>query len=774
MELKHPIYINQTKKFLSKTLFRILSLFLLSIIGFLGKSFATPSETKSFVRSLMQKMTLEEKIGQLNLLTSDMDQTGASIRENYRNYIQEGKVGSIFNAYTPEFTRKLQEEALKTRLRIPLIFGYDVIHGHRTIFPIPLAEASSWNLELMEKTARVAAKEASADGLHWTYSPMVDIARDPRWGRIAEGSGEDPWLGSAIARAKVKGYQGTNLSDPESILACVKHLAFYGGAEGGRDYNSVDMSLHKMFETYLPPYEAAVRAGAATVMTSFNTINGIPATANTWLFQDLLRKQWGFQGFVVTDYTSIKELEPHGVAANNYEAGLLAMKASVDMDMQSEIYLKELPKLIKDKKVKMSQIDQAVERILTLKYQLGLFQDPFRKVTAERAQNTLMNQENLNLAREMAQKSIVLLQNKKQILPLKKQARIALVGPLAQSKRDLIGNWSAAGDWQKAVSVEEGLRASGLYSIQFEKGANLSDDQELVRKLNEHRGMIEIDSRTPDEMIEDAVRVAKNADVVVAVLGESQGMSGEAASRAFIGLPESQSQLLKALVKTETPVVLVLMNGRPLTLTWEDEHVAAIVETWFLGTQAGYAIADVLSGEVNPSGKLTVSFPRSVGQIPIYYAAENTGRPMDPNQKYSSKYLDEKNEPLYPFGYGLSYTNFEYSKVELSKDQMSPKEKIKAWVQVKNTGSQTGEETVQLYLQDLVASMSRPLKELKNFKKISLAPGESQRVEFEITLDDLRFYNQDLKKIYEPGQFKVMIGPNSQVTEGALFELKNH
>jgi len=755
----------------AKKVFVVLFLILASGAGLSAKSFAATSEAKNFVHSLMQKMTLEEKIGQLNLLTSDMDQTGASIRENYRKYIQEGKVGSIFNAYTPEFTRKLQEEALKTRLKIPLIFGYDVIHGHRTIFPIPLAEASSWNLELMEKTAQIAAKEAAADGIHWTYSPMVDISRDPRWGRIAEGAGEDPWLGSAIARAKVRGYQGTNLSDPNSILACVKHLALYGGAEGGRDYNAVDMSLHRMFETYLPPYEAAVRAGAATVMTSFNTLNGVPATANTWLFQDLLRKQWGFQGFIVTDYTSIKELEPHNVAADDTHAGLLAMKASVDMDMQSEIYLKELPKLVKNKKVSITQIDQAVERILLAKYHLGLFKDPFRQTSPEKAKNTLMSEEHLNIARKMAQRSVVLLQNKKQILPLKKETQIALIGPLAQSKRDLIGNWSAAGDWKKSISVEEGLKASGLYSIQYEKGANLSDDPELVRKLNEHKGMIEIDSRTPDEMIKDAVKIAKKADVVVAVLGESQGMSGEAASRAFIGLPESQSRLLKALVETKTPVVLVLMNGRPLTLTWEDENVAAILETWFLGTVAGDAIADVLSGEVNPSGRLPVSFPRSIGQIPIYYAAEHTGRPMDPHQKYSSKYLDEKNEPLYPFGYGLSYTTFKYGKIDLSKTRMSPKEKIKAWIEVKNTGSREAEETVQLYLQDLVASMSRPIKELKNFKKVNLAPGESKKVEFEISVDDLKFYDKDLKKIYEPGQFKVMIGPNSQVVDGALFEL---
>lgn len=746
-------------------------------LSFSSQGLATPlpasssKQAQTFVHQLLKKMTLEEKIGQLNLLTSDMDQTGASIRETYRKEIQKGKVGSIFNAYTPEFTRKLQEEALQTRLGIPLIFGYDVIHGHRTIFPIPLAEASSWDLAWMEKTAQIAAKEASADGIHWTYSPMVDIARDPRWGRVAEGAGEDPWLGSAIARAKVRGYQGTDLSHPESLLACVKHFALYGGVEAGRDYNTVDMSLRRMFETYLPPYEAAIRAGAATVMTSFNTINGTPATSNRWLFEDLLRKKWGFQGLVVTDYTAIKELETHGVASSDAQAALLSMKATVDMDMQSEIYSKELPQLIQQKKISTAELDQAVQRVLLLKYQLGLFKDPFRNTSSERAKNTLMSQEHLAAAREMAQKSIVLLQNKTQTLPIKKDAKIALIGPLAQSKRDMIGNWSAAGDWQKAISVDEGLKATGLYSIEFEKGANLSEDREMIRKLNEHRGMIEIDPRTPEEMIEAAVSLAKKSDIVVAVMGESQGMSGEAASRASIGLPESQSRLLQALAKTQTPIVLVLMNGRPLSLTWENENLSAIVETWFLGTQAGHAIADVLSGQVNPSGRLPISFPRSVGQIPIYYATETTGRPMDPNQKYTSKYLDEKNESLYPFGYGLSYTQFSYGKVELSKKKIQPNEKLTASITIKNTGSRSGEETVQLYIQDRIASMSRPIKELKNFRKINLAPGESQKVNFEISLDDLTFYNQDLKKIYEPGEFKVMIGSNSQITEGEIFEL---
>lgn len=734
------------------------------------------AEKEAFVQNLLNQMTLEEKIGQLTQFSSDMDQTGATIREQYKEDIRKGRVGSVFNAFTPKFTRELQRIAVEeTRMKIPLLFAYDVIHGHRTIFPIPLGESSSWDLGLMEETARISAKEASADGLHWTFSPMVDVARDPRWGRVSEGSGEDPWLGSEIAKAKVRGYQGKSFSDPNTVLACVKHFAFYGAPGGGRDYNTVDMSRRAMYETYLPPYQAAIQAGAATLMTSFNEIDGIPATANLWLLRELLRIDWKFKGFIVTDYTAINEMVYHGVAENDEKAAQLAINAGVDMDMQGAAYYNYLANLVRTRKISVQQIENSTRRILNAKYDLGLFKDPYRQVTEERAREVLMHPSHLALAREVGRRSIVLLKNQGAVLPLKKGSRIALVGPLAKNKRDLIGNWSAAGDWSRAVSVAEGLAAKNEMNlhIRYEKGANITDDPHMLKRLNEHGAQIETDARTPEKMREDAVRLAQTSDIVVAVMGESQAMSGEAASRADIGLPANQVALLKALAETRKPVVLVLMNGRPLTLEWENQSMDAILETWFLGTQAGNSIADVLVGDYNPSGKLTMSFPHHVGQIPVFYASKNTGRPIDPKNKYTSKYLDIPNEPLYPFGFGLSYTKFEYGDLALNQNLMikAGKMPLRLSIPITNKGSMAGTEIVQLYIRDVVASVTRPVKELKGFKKIHLNPGETKVVEFDITLQDLEFYNKDLKKVAEPGEFRLMVGPNSADLKEISFQL---
>lgn len=742
----------------------------------MAKSKLSPSLVRdSFVSDLLTKMSLDEKIGQLTQFASDMDQTGSTIRQQYKEDIRQGKVGSIFNAFTPAFTHELQRMAVEeTRMKIPLLFAYDVIHGHRTIFPMPIAESASWDMPLMEETARIAAREAAADGLHWTFSPMVDVSRDPRWGRVAEGAGEDPWYGSLVARAKVRGYQGDSFSDPNTILACVKHFAFYGAPVAGRDYNTVDMSRRAMYETYLPPYKAAVDAGAASLMSSFNDIDGVPATGNEWLLKDLLRIDWKYKGFIVTDYTAINEMVNHGVAGNDEEAAFLAMRAGVDMDMQGADYYNYLGRLVRQGRISEKQVDEATRRILNIKYDLGLFKDPYRQVTQERADKVLMQPSHLATAREIGRQSIVLLKNDNSILPLKPGSRVALIGPLAANKRDLIGNWSAAGDWNRAVSVAQGLaeKENANLQIQYEKGANIIDDPQMLKRLNDHGAQIQIDRRTPDKMIEDAVSLARQSDVIVAVMGESQAMSGEAASRADIGLPENQVELLKALAKLQKPIVLVLMNGRPLTLEWENKHMTAILETWFLGTEAGHSIADVLVGDYNPSGKLTMSFPRHVGQIPIYYARKNTGRPMDPNNKYTSKYLDVPNDPLYPFGFGLSYTKFVYSQPKVDQSVMNNAGAIHLSVAVTNSGARTGIEVVQFYIRDVVASVTRPLKELRGYQKISLAPGETKEVQFTVTQDDLQFYNTKLQKITEPGEFRLMVGPNSSDLQEVSIQLQ--
>ncbi|SEM23468.1 beta-glucosidase [Chitinophaga rupis] len=733
----------------------------------------TSAAKKQFITQLMQRMTLDEKIGQLNLLTSDMDVTGPFVRPGYKKDIEAGLCGSIFNAYTPQYTRKLQEMAMGTRLKIPLLFGYDVIHGHKTIFPIPLGEACTWDLGLMEKSARIAAQEASADGLHWTFSPMVDIARDPRWGRVAEGVGEDTWYGVQVAKAKVKGYQGTDLAANNTILACVKHFALYGAVEAGRDYNVVDMSRRRMMQDYLPPYRSAVDAGVATVMTSFNEVDGIPATGNKWLMTELLRKQWGFKGFVVTDYTAINEMINHGVPKDEYEAAALALNAGVDMDMQGSVFATQLKKLLQDKKITLQLINDAVYRILAAKYDLGLFKDPFKYCDTVRAAKEIMSPENLQAAREIAQRSIVLLKNETQLLPLKKQGSIAVIGALANSQRDVIGNWSAAGDAGKAVSLLQGIqnKLGTAVKVNYAQGAHITSDTGLLKKAMQKQRLEAADTANSAQLLSEAVALAKQSDIVIMALGESQGMTGEAASRSNISIPESQQELLKAVYATGKPVVLVLMNGRPLTLEWEDAHIPSIVETWFLGTEAGNAIADVLFGDYNPAGKITMSFPRNVGQIPIYYNHRTTGRPIDPNNKYSSKYLDVANEPLYPFGYGLSYTKFTYGSLQLSKPQITAAAPLQVSVNVSNTGNYDGEEVVQLYIRDKVGSVTRPVKELKGFKKIFLKKGESQTVTFTISVEDLKFYDKDMRWNYEPGAFTVFVGTNSRDAQGVDFTL---
>lgn len=746
----------------------------------LGIAGGTTAQTKTnqtgkqaFINNLIKKMTLDEKIGQLNLLTSDMDVTGPFMKAGYKKDIESGLCGAIFNAYTPQYTRQLQDMALKTRLKIPLLFGYDVIHGHKTIFPIPLGEACTWDMSLLEKSAQIAAKESSADGLHWTYSPMVDIARDPRWGRVAEGVGEDTWYGVQVAKAKVKGYQGTDLAASNTILACVKHFALYGAVEAGRDYNSVDMSRQKMYEYYLPPYKAAVDAGVATIMTSFNDIDGVPASGNKWLFTDLLRKQWGFKGFVVTDYTAIMEMVNHGVVKDDYEAAALSLNAGIDMDMQSGFFSSQVKKLVADKKISTATIDTCVYRILSAKYDLGLFKDPYLYCDNDRPAKDILTPENRQAAREIGARSIVLLKNEKQTLPLKKDAKIALIGPLADSKRDMIGNWSAAGDYTKSVTLLEGIKQklSGSGTVTYLRGAHYTADTTLLKRALQKAVLESADTANGSGMLTEAVALAQRSDIVVMALGESYGMSGEAASRSDISIPANQVQLLKAVYATGKPVVLVLMNGRPLTLEWEDGHIPAIVESWFLGTEAGNSIADVLFGDYNPAGKLTMTFPRSVGQIPIYYNHKNTGRPLDVNNKYSTKYLDISNDPLYPFGYGLSYTAFTYGPVQLDKQQIKKADKLKVSVAVTNSGNYDGEEVVQLYIRDKVASVTRPVKELKGFQKIALKKGETRTVTFELGADDLKFYNEDLKYVAEPGDFSVFVGGNSRDTQEAGFAL---
>lgn len=754
-----------------------IALFILALLfgGNLPAQQAADARMNAFVSNLMKQMTIDEKIGQLNLVTPGGAVTGSVVSTDVEAKIRKGQVGGLFGITGPDKIRQAQELAVKnSRLKIPLLFGLDVIHGHKTVFPIPLGLSSSWDMDLIEKSARLAAGEATADGLNWTFSPMVDIARDPRWGRVSEGSGEDPFLGSRIAAAMVKGYQGTDLSKNNTLLACVKHFALYGAAEGGRDYNTVDMSRLRMYNEYLPPYKAAVDAGVATVMSSFNVVEGIPATGNKWLLTELLRKQWGFTGMVVSDYTSVNEMIAHGLG-NLQQVSAQSLNAGLDMDMVGEGFLTTLKKSLTEGKTTIAQIDQACKRILEAKYKLGLFQDPYRYCSEERAKTEILTTATRTAAREIAARSFVLLKNQGQLLPLKAGSSIALVGPLADSRRNMLGTWSVAGDWQKAVTVIEGMKAAvGNGNIYYAKGANISDDTNFAKKVNVFGTEIEIDKRSADEMLKEALDAAGKADVVVAVMGEAADMTGEASSMATIGLPQSQLTLLKALAKTGKPIVLVLFNGRPLTLNWEAANIPAILDVWFGGTESGNAIADVLFGKYNPSGKLSMSFPVHVGQIPVYHSMLNTGRPYrgEEASKFKSNYLDIPNQPLYPFGYGLSYTHFQYSAITLSAKTLTTSRSISASVTITNTGAYAGTEIAQLYLRDIVGSISRPMKELKGFQKVTLNPGESKTISFQITPELLKFYNSQLKWVNEKGDYTVFIGTNSQELQEAGFTLQ--
>jgi beta-glucosidase len=753
---------------------KIYFVFFLMVIILSSNSFAqNKAEKEIFIDELMSKMTLQEKIGQLNLPGSGDIKTGEANNSDIAGKIRLGQVGGLLNVKSVSKIKEIQKIAIEeSRLKIPLIFGMDVIHGYRTTFPIPLGLASSWDMNLIEKSARIAAQEASADGICWTYSPMVDIARDPRWGRIAEGAGEDAYLGSRVAEAYVKGYQGDDLKKNNTIMSCVKHFALYGAAEAGRDYNTTDMSFVRMYNEYLPPYKAAVDAGAGSIMTSFNDINGIPATGNRWLMTEVLRNQWKFNGFVVTDFTAINEMMAHGMG-DLQTVSALALHAGTDMDMVGEAYLSTLEKSLSEQKVTLEEIDLACRRILEAKYDLGLFEDPYKYCDENRAATEIATIENMNVARDIAAQTFVLLKNENQILPLAKKGKIALIGPLANSRFDMAGMWSVAAEHKESVTVLEGFKnvLGNKAEILYAKGANVVDDKDYDAWIT--WGTSGIDStKTSLQLRKEALKVAKKSDVIVAVLGEGAEMSGESSSRSNIDLPENQLLLLKELVKLGKPIVLVLYTGRPLTINWESKNVPAILNVWFGGTQGGNAVADVVFGDVNPSGKLPVTFPQSVGQIPLYYNHKNTGRPLDKEwfQKYRSNYLDITNEPLFPFGYGLSYTNFKYSNLTLSDTKMKENEKITISVQIENTGNFDGKEVVQLYLRDLVGSISRPVMELKDFKKVEVKKGEKIQVEFEIDIDDLKFYNQDLKFVAEPGMFEVFVGTNSKELLKAEFE----
>jgi beta-glucosidase len=761
-----------------------------------------------YVSDLMAKMTLEEKIGQLNLPTVGFDVTGPVLSKDVEGKIQKGLVGGVFNTFTPVAVRKLQEKALKeTRLGIPLLFGFDVIHGHRTIFPIPLGLSCTWNMDLIQNTAQVAATESTADGLNWTFSPMVDIARDPRWGRVSEGAGEDPFLGSAVGAAMVKGYQGpiqNTLNQPNNILACVKHFGLYGAAEAGRDYNTVDMSTYKMYNDYFPPYKACIDAGVGSAMASFNDINGMPATCNRWLLTDVLRKEWGFNGMVCTDYTGIAELINHGMGDESTVAKR-SLNAGSDMDMVSELFLNKLPELVKQGIVPVSEVDLACRRILNAKYRLGLFSDPYRGLSDAAPARVHLSNEHRAIAYQAAVESFVLLQNNllnkepqagetttgetKSVLPLSPSANIAWIGPYIKDKRNLIGNWSGAGDYKQAISLWEALHAGKKWEGQplndwenrgwdnesnYALGCNALEDEALIARLNEHGGMIEKSAKSPQALIDEAVALAKTKDVVVVYLGETFGMSGEAASRSSIQLPENQKALLRALAATGKPIVLLLMNGRPLDLSEETNLAASILVTWFPGTQAGLAVRDVLFGKASPSGKLTMTFPRSVGQVPIYYNAKNTGRPFDEKQKYTSKYLDIQNTPLFAFGHGLNYgtTALGFAGNSANSDTLvldtsTTNAEVQFDVVVLHAGGQSHSETIQLYTHQRSATFTRPLKELKRFQKMAvnvednIRATEHKAVTFTLRANDFSYFDATGKPMLEPGYYDVWIGTAS-------------
>ncbi len=741
-----------------------------------GMIVAQEPKTIPQVEELLQKMTLDEKIGQLNLLTPGGGiATGSVVSKNVETKIKAGQVGGLFGISGPEKMKKAQDLAIKnSHLKIPLLFGSDVIHGYKTTFPIPLGLSCSWDMKLIETLARIAATEATADGINWNFSPMMDIARDPRWGRIAEGAGEDPYLGSAIARAMIKGYQGDNLADPKTMLACVKHLALYGASEAGRDYNSVDMGKVKMFNQYLPPYHAAVDAGVASAMTSFNDIDGIPASGNKWLITDLLRERWGFQGFVVSDYTSVNEMIAHGLG-DLQAVSALAVKAGLDMDMVGEGFLTTLKKSVQEGKVSEGEITQACRRILEAKYKLGLFEDPYRYINTKRPATDILNETHRKTAREAAARSFVLLKNHNAALPIQKNAKIALIGPLANNKNNMLGTWAPTGNPQLSVPVLEGFKNVAPNAIiTYAKGANISDNPELAKKVNVFGPRIEIDERSSETLLKEALEAAQKSDVIIAVVGEATEMSGEAASRTDISIPDSQKKLIRALVETGKPLVLVLMSGRPLTIPEEFALPVSILQVWHPGVEAGNAIADVVFGDYNPSGKLTATWPRNVGQIPIYHSMKHTGRPTESVefQKFKSNYLDVPNSPLLPFGYGLSYTTFEYSDLEIDKKEIGQGESVVVNVTLKNTGDFDGEEVVQLYLRDVVRSITPPQKTLKGFKKVFLKSGETKTIPLILNPDDLKFYNNQLEFVSEPGEFEVFVGGSSTTEMKQGFTLK--
>ncbi|SDA90253.1 beta-glucosidase [Pseudomonas sp. NFACC15-1] len=744
----------------------------------LADNLPAPIENKdAFISNLMKQMTLEEKIGQLRLISIGPEMP----REMIRKEIAAGNIGGTFNSITRDENRPMQDAAMRSRLKIPMFFAYDVIHGHRTIFPIPLALASSWDMDAIYHSGRIAAQEAAADSLDITFAPMVDISRDPRWGRTSEGFGEDTYLVSRIAGVMVKAFQGNGANAADSIMASVKHFALYGAVEGGRDYNTVDMSPLKMYQDYLPPYRAAIDAGAGGVMVALNSINGVPATANTWLMNDLLRKEWGFKGLAVSDHGAIFELIKHGVAKDGREAAKLAIKAGIDMSMNDSLYGKELPGLLKAGEIEQSDIDNAVREVLAAKYDMGLFKDPYLRIgKAEDDPADTYAESRLHRAdaRDVARRSLVLLENRNQTLPLKKTARIALVGPLAKAPIDMMGSWAAAGRPAQSVTLFDGMtRALGAESkLIYARGANITADKKVLdylNFLNFDAPEVVDDPRPAQVLIDEAVQAAKDADVVVAAVGESRGMSHESSSRTELNIPASQRELIKAMKATGKPLVLVLMNGRPLSLLEEKQQADAILETWFSGTEGGNAIADVLFGDYNPSGKLPITFPRSVGQIPTYYNHLSIGRPFTPGKpgNYTSQYFDDTTGPLYPFGYGLSYTEFSLSDMALSSTTLNKTGKLDASVTLENTGKRDGETVVQLYIQDVTGSIIRPVKELKNFRKVMLKAGEKKVIHFTITEDDLKFYNAQLKYGAEPGKFNVQIGLDSQDVKQQSFEL---
>ena len=708
---------------------------------------------EKFVDSVMQLMTLEEKLGQLTLYTSDWDVTGPVMREDYIDEIRAGRCGNVFNAHTVNYNRKLQQIAVEeTRLGIPLLFGYDVLHGYKTIFPIPLAEACSWNLSLMERSARLAAEEASASGVSWTFAPMVDISRDPRWGRISEGNGEDTYLASRIAAVRVKGFQGDDLSANNTVASCVKHFAGYGAPVAGRDYNSVEIDELSFRQFYLPPYKAGIDAGAVTAMASFNDLFGIPVHASHYLLNDILRQEWKFTGFVVADYSGIDQLRNHGVAESGKHAGELAMNAGVDMDMQSAIYTDHLAESLKQGKVSAEAIDNAVRRVLTIKYRLGLFDDPYRYLDEEREAEILYKDEVMEHALRSARESMVLLKNEGDLLPLTDPQKIAVIGPMADNQLDMMGSWHAAGDRTRVVTVLEGLRKRYPQSIiRYTMGCGFYKGEKFG--------------------FADALHLAQQSDVVVLAIGEDQEHSGEAASRSDLHLTGMQEKLAMDLLKTGKPVIILIMAERPLTFPELNENASTIVYAWHLGTRGGDAIAEVLAGDYNPSGKLVMSIPYNTGQIPVYYNEKSTGRPFDSDYKYTSKYLDIGNEPMYPFGYGLSYTRFDYGNPVISDTLMKPFDTLTVTVKVENTGACDGDEIVQLYIRDRVGSITRPVKELKGFEKVSIKKGETREIAFSITSDMLEFVGTDMNYILEPGEFNVYTGPSSVELKETGFRL---